>query len=283
MSSDNRGGASAPTEAQQQVSSKQGQTDQQPATSDKPNASDNKQGAALFPDATAIVTNATELQTERDQQRADDDLQAQQDMALYALFMVIATVATVLVTAVGVWFVKRTLDATLQAVQDTSEATQAMLDANDIARKHGQMQLRAYLRPAIERHPVWEVGRQPEAVVSLTNHGQTPAYNVKHITCFDWGGFPDPPFPDITGDPVPCIIHPGTGGTINISWPDPLTEDDMTILCNGTEARAYLFGKVSYEDAFGTQRSLRYRFQMGGAEMLRVGYMHIAPQGNEGD
>ena len=66
-------------------------------------------------------------------------------MAFYALLMLVATIATVVITGIGVWFVKRTLDATLKAVEDTSEATEAMREANSIARHSSENQLRAWL------------------------------------------------------------------------------------------------------------------------------------------
>ena len=49
--------------------------------------------------------------------------------------MVAAIVAamTLIVTAIGVWFVKRTLDATLNAVEDTSKATMAMERQNELS------------------------------------------------------------------------------------------------------------------------------------------------------
>ncbi len=58
--------------------------------------------------------------------RTEQDLTAQQRAATSALVAAIVSALTLIVTAVGVWFVKRTLDATVEAVKDTSEATASM-------------------------------------------------------------------------------------------------------------------------------------------------------------
>lgn len=63
----------------------------------------------------------------------EQDLSAQQRAATSALLTAIIGIIALVVTAIGVWFVKRTLDATLEAVKDTSEATAAMKGANEIA------------------------------------------------------------------------------------------------------------------------------------------------------
>ncbi|BAK65342.1 hypothetical protein SLG_06670 [Sphingobium sp. SYK-6] len=77
------------------------------------------------------VTKAIEAAQEQSESR--QDLYAQQDMAKWAFLMLIASVATLALSAVGVWFVKKTLDATLDAVEDTGKATNAMLVQNEIA------------------------------------------------------------------------------------------------------------------------------------------------------
>lgn len=71
----------------------------------------------------------TAYQTAHDEQ----DLSAQQRAASSALAAAVFTFFALLISIVGVWFVKRTLDATLEAVKDTSEATDAMRQSNAIA------------------------------------------------------------------------------------------------------------------------------------------------------
>lgn len=85
-------------------------------------------------------------------QRAERDLSAQQEMARWALYMLIATVATVIVTGVGVYYVRRTLAESVRATNAAVDAAKAGLKANEIAedaailgRRMGQAQVRAYL------------------------------------------------------------------------------------------------------------------------------------------
>ena len=179
MSSSYRGvDATATGLAQQQDSNGQGQTGQQSAADNQSDASGNEAGAALVADAPAIVTTTTDSRAEREYQRAEADLQAQQDMAFYALLMFAASLATVLITALGVWFVKRTLDATLQAVKDTGRATLAVEKANELAERNARVQLQAYVsitNPSIE----FPCGSSIAFKVEVANSGQSPARSVQ--------------------------------------------------------------------------------------------------------
>lgn len=177
MFDSHRGRASAPELAQEQYTSSQRKAGQQATANDHSDAGKNKSQTALIPDAAATVARTADTHTERDQQRADADLQAQQDMALYALLMLIATVATIIITGVGVWFVKRTLDATLQAVEDTGKATEAMLEANKIARETAIAQFRPYITArAISLMTDVETGL-PHTQIGIKNIGAGPAYS----------------------------------------------------------------------------------------------------------
>ncbi|MBP6363610.1 MAG: hypothetical protein KA233_07550 [Novosphingobium sp.] len=75
----------------------------------------------------------TAYQTAHDEQ----DLSAQQRAASSALVTAILSFLALALSGVGVWFVKRTLDATLEAVEDTGKATQAMERQNELA-QHAQ-------------------------------------------------------------------------------------------------------------------------------------------------
>jgi len=61
------------------------------------------------------------------------ELAAQHSSALAAWAGVAVSAAALIVTAIGVWFVKRTLDATWAAVEDTASTTTAMVESNRIA------------------------------------------------------------------------------------------------------------------------------------------------------
>lgn len=99
----------------------------QAAQADAQRACVGRHGIALFECVYERVESSQE------QARAEQDLSAQQRAAASALASAIIALLALAVTIIGVWFIKRTLDATLQAVKDTSEATHAMRDANQIA------------------------------------------------------------------------------------------------------------------------------------------------------
>lgn len=69
----------------------------------------------------------------QEQARGEQDLSAQLRSANAAMISALIAFATLVLSAIGVWYVKRTLDATLKAVKDTSIATSAMVKQNDLA------------------------------------------------------------------------------------------------------------------------------------------------------
>jgi hypothetical protein len=164
--------------AQQQNGSGQGQAENQATQDDQSSAANNEAAPALIADTTTVQTVSADPSSNRKEQREQADLRAQQDMALYALLMFIASAATVIITAVGVWLVKRTLDATLKAVEDTSEATEAMREANQIA----EIATRPWLTLEME-HGFSSGHTDGEKILffanlQIANIGGTPAQNV---------------------------------------------------------------------------------------------------------
>lgn len=85
------------------------------------------------------------VETSQTQAHAKQDLDAQKGMEFWAMVMAALTSITVGLTATGIWLLKGTLDATLQAVESTNDATKVMVDSNAIARH----QLEASHRPKL--------------------------------------------------------------------------------------------------------------------------------------
>ncbi len=75
------------------------------------------------------------VEASQEQARGEQNLSAQQRAASSALVSAVLALFTLIITGIGVWFVKRTLDATLEAVRDTSAATQEMQLANAITKE----------------------------------------------------------------------------------------------------------------------------------------------------
>jgi len=103
----------------------------------------------------ACVPNA--LQAKQDQQYADADLKAQQEMADWALLMMI-------VTGAGVVFIAQTLDATREAV--------------DVTREIGEGQIRAYLTAKGGQVTVFQDKPEFTFTISFFNTGNSPAREI---------------------------------------------------------------------------------------------------------
>lgn len=116
-------------------------------------------------------------------ERAERDLVAQSDMALWALIMLSVTALMAIITALGVWFVWRTLLATQKMAEDARIATA-------ITREIGEAQVRAYISISRVSIAIDETAPHPKLQVVVKNAGQSPARSVEvvvEISCF-----PDP-------------------------------------------------------------------------------------------
>jgi hypothetical protein len=206
------------------------------------------------------------VETSQDQARGEQDLDAQQRAAFAALTSAFIAFLTLILSGFGVWFVKRTLDATLRAVEDTGKATKAMQDANQLAKESSQMQLRAYVSiktfatPSI--HQLGLVGYN--ASIKAVNHGQTPAIDIEQWSQTFIAKWPLEEC-DIPSDWQWCgsgaILHCGEeidfGARFDLCPQDEIKEiviqDDYT-----RTVAVYLAAKVEYKDVFGHDAVERY-------------------------
>lgn len=118
------------------------------------------------------------VEAERESQRSESDLAAQWKAADWAMWAGIIAGAQLIATALGLYYVKRTLDATLVAVEDTSKATKAMERQNEIA----TLAQRPWLDFKIEVTGISPYSKEGEAVLTLslhvTNYSAFPAHRV---------------------------------------------------------------------------------------------------------
>lgn len=182
MSIGNPSGARALNPAQTKYFSGQAQDGQEIRGDKQSNIGIDQLQEALTSDNSKIQGNVATTQTARQELRADADLQAQQDMAFYALLMFIATAATVILTGLGLYFIKRTLDATLRAVEDTGKATQAMLRQTEIAEEAR----RPWVHITLKQFTPITVGPDSltcDVLLEIGNVGPTPANKVQIVDC----------------------------------------------------------------------------------------------------
>ncbi|MGH6770200.1 MAG: hypothetical protein ACRECO_14385 [Xanthobacteraceae bacterium] len=207
-----------------------------------------------------------ESKPNRQEWRSEQELKAQRQMVLWAFIAAIAACASVFVTAIGVAFVKWTLDATRAAVDEASKGTQAAEAAVEITRVTAERELRAYL--SISKSEIKDVqpGRVPYAHLVFRNDGNTPAAHVQTNCRFNLAWFPDHgPMPDFAIEQKPSHGRIGHGQGMS-AFPDlgrPLTADEFENLRNGRHA-IFIYGSAFYTDIFGKTWELGFQLMHGG-------------------
>lgn len=177
----------------------------------------------------------------------EQDLSAQQRAASSALVAAIISFLTLVVTGVGVWFVKGTLEATLKAVEDTRAATLEMQRANSIAREMGEAQTRCYIDLGEMTVGVNEDG-QATIVAKVKNTGNTPARNLSWICEVNVGVSKTPP----------SALKPSYFGTVIPAASDytliPKKKAKIGNWETGMESRKgriSVYAIISWQDVFG--------------------------------
>jgi len=157
---------------------------------------------------------------------------------------------------------------TLQTMQDTAER-----------------QLRAYVGVSEASIHKVETGA-PEAIVSIKNFGQTPAYDVQawiHMWIAEYPltvtVLPDAPadFPKST-----AVLHPGIQ-TAFVMPKEPPVKKELIPLLGTAIGTIYVYGTIKYRDAFRRDRTTKYRLIYGGREPSIGTFMKADEQGNETD
>jgi hypothetical protein len=180
----------------------------------------------------------------REQQRSEEDLDAQQQMAEWARWMLIATVVMAATTGFGVVFVWQTLAATQQMAKDT--------------RRIGEAQVRAYMNLASGN--LKAEGRSVVAEIVINNFGQTPA---KDMVSWVHTWIADYPLAEALPEPDKQAFFSKT----NLSHGVPLTHlqphgvdisDASAALILSENAAVYVYGVIKYADVFGALHVTRY-------------------------
>lgn len=197
-------------------------------------------------------------QSEREEQRNYSDLAAQWEAVSWAEWAAVIAGIQLAATIVGLFFVRRTLDATWEAVDDTSRATRAMERQNEITEDTARRQLRAYVIPKDAAVQGLSPGNAPVFVFQLHNSGQTPAYEVRYVASVD--------FTIEEADSYPIrfrgkerighskdTIGPGDFKVAVVASTEPISEDQMAQLYSGI-VKAVFAGIISYRDTFGRRR-----------------------------
>lgn len=155
--------------------------------------------------ATAVIKSSNE------EQRSQHDLVAQSEMGQWAFWMMWASWATVGVTALGVWWVKRTLEATLEMANQANLTTAQTIKANKIALNTAIVQQRAWIsfKACNIKLTLFENVLYLLFEFRFGNNGLTPAIKVRSVY-----GPPDGEHfldgPNFTNSPIDGVIAPNT-------------------------------------------------------------------------
>jgi hypothetical protein len=160
-----------------------------------------------------------------------------------------------------------------------------------VARDTEKRQLRAYVfLESIRTAGMSEdSARDLSATIVFKNFGQTPAYNVRHTSSLKFADYPPPMTVfdyDATKRPIPVDTLGPQGGARNVvrsTETDLMSGSERKQLMKAQTKAIYVFGTISYEDAFGVKRCTSYRFMAGGDSEILDGDMLRMDSGNEAD
>ena len=217
------------------------------------------------------------------------DLEAQDDMALWAKLMFFATMVAVGLTGAGIWLIKRTLDETkvaakhtegmLKEAKQTTEAAHVAIQATD---KNAERQLRAYVQVEdiqLELPPAVPVGgRKYVIVINIKNSGQTPAKDHR-VRC---QYFFAKEYESSRFGPISCLPESGPSpispqGTSAATMVPDQTGKDWQNFTNGNTS-LFVYGQITYQDAFENKWETTFRMVK---DYDTVKAFSILPEGNE--
>lgn len=192
-------------------------------------AADDPVAAARMLDGERKGDDGTSQAADEANEIARSDLTAQWTMTALS-------VAQLIMTAMGLWFIYKTLEATREALRDTSQATAAMQEANAIARQIGTAQTRPYLILDVANIEVMITTRGISNIfvrVPMKNYGNTPAIDPNvAINC--WGGFGNGPGmkPYSAANPLTRNVHErgttiGPGESYRGIWPTTVIDREI--------------------------------------------------------
>lgn len=244
------------TEPGQQESGPTGETNAPSEDAEPPDLAPSLQGIeAAIRD---LIAEEDEIERQRQEEREIRDLNAQEEMAGWAREMFWTSAATVVLTAVGVILIWRTLKATRDAVKEAEKATVAAQEAVNVTHEIGGRQLRAYLGFIGIESQLAPNEAFVRVAVNFKNTGQTPARRVRIrmgsfiktaknqpfvINCSDKEAMPSGPTDLGAGEAVSCSLN--------------ITRENFDVAAGTTASGEGMFlivMSVRYEDVFKNPR-----------------------------
>jgi hypothetical protein len=173
---------------------------------------------------------------------------------------------------------------TRKAVEDTSEATEAMREANRIADEAAKREARAYIRIDLDddRKIIFEPGKKIVVAFNVINYGLTPAINSNFkFTCgiveegWMWG---EEHIAERNQD-IKVVIHKDVKVKNDVTMETEMTDEQHKSIMRGESlwvGRAINF----YDDVFGDEHHTQITIEMRAHDVARSG-VSFSRQGNE--
>lgn len=197
------------------------------------------------------------VKSSNEQANTDKDLTAQFRAADSALFSAVFAFLTLAISGLGVWYVKRTLDATLKAVEDTSKATDAMLLANRIAQEANERERRPWLKVGyIALDDMMSIA--PKVTIGIVNTGRSTAVMISsHVEACICDRLPmTRPYQGKEGNsPFRDIVDIKAGTSASATEPIEAFFERMPAIKRGV-LKLYIMGWVQYKDCDIPRRTM---------------------------
>jgi hypothetical protein len=237
--------------------------------------------AALAPAAGSASTqaqaNSNVTQIKKDKEK---------DNRVSEFFNVKSTDVVIALFTIGIAiYTRRLVNATIRL----EGATIRLVKAGDGTAKK---ELRAYVHFSLDERSTTRLsaGEEPTVMLIIRNSGKTPAYDViidiNMVLADSPLSVPLPPIP-VERDSSKVVIQPGGEFHTVASLGRKLTPIEVAAVDGGEALRLYVYGTVTYEDAFGDSQITDLRVKTIKASNLPAdvaknprGYMYCA-EGND--
>jgi hypothetical protein len=215
-----------------------------------------------LPNFAETIASAPDPQNSNE--RENRDLAAQEASALWSFWMLVATGFSALITMIGTGFLLWQIMLTREAVQDTGRATDAMREANEIARDAKERQLRAYI--CLDTAEVINIFPNIEdytVTLNVYNSGATPAHDFNFVYGWRFGqieptdDFANKFLKEHRSTGFNTVFGPNRKVKIPISIRIP--SEFATKIANGSGI-FWFFGEIHYQDVFGGDRVTQFSY-----------------------
>jgi hypothetical protein len=216
---------------------------------------------------TGSINQSLKTQTEQPDKLDLRDVKAQEEMAFWAMWMFVAALATFAITSIGTFLIWRQVRLTRNAVEEASAGTEAMRDANAIARQVGEAQARCYLSARDVLFSV-EAGGIPHVEMTVLNSGHSPArgfkwaFQVRLANIADewiWENQPVEPTGsrDISAQQLELLSLRTYDG-------NPMPQGQLSDLLLEPQVRVTLVISAVWHDVFGVEHQEKWPFECMG-------------------